>query len=795
MTVRNLEAVFNPQSVVIVGAFDEPGSIATVAWTRLVQGGFKGPMWPLDPRDGKDLKLSGREPAADSNGPAVSPDLAVICTRSFTWASVVQQLGEMGTRAAIILGEAHGDDSGKHLHDTLAAARPYLLRIVGPASLGVIVPAICAHLGVPTCCVPAGGVAWVSQSNALTNGVLTWAQARGLGFSHVIALGAEADVDAGDVLDYLARAPDARAILLELDTVRAARKFMSAARAAARNKPVLALRTSRHDPDDALYSYAFRRAGVVRVDALDDLLDEIETLGTGRVAVGDTATLITSDHGVATLASDAIAATGGRLACWSDAAHADASGAVPEIHVGNPVVLGEHARPEDFGAIIKTLAPHVETGTTFVVHAPTHTASADDVAQTLIAHQRYACRGLLACFFGGVDAATREALHAHGIPVHSTPSRLASAFSRLVDYRLVQELLTQMPEDAPAQHAVYISKAQAQARAALAAGVTELSGDAAGQLLERFGLQVEQQRNAAQEKVANAFLVSVDLYDDSNFGPVFRFQSPSIDGILPPMHAYGLPPLNPILARDILSRSPYGKRIPPDATLNALTRLSQAVCEVREIVELHLILRLTPESAVIVAPRLGLGRHRSRLAIAPYPRRLEETVDLAGSRLTIRPIRPEDEAAHREFVDSMSPEDRRLRFFVPLQSIDHARLARMTQIDYDREMSLIATQPAADGTTRILGVAHVVNAADNESAEFAIAVRTDCKGQGIGRLLMTRIIEHTSSRGLLWLNGTALQENSAMIALAKSCNFAVTPTTDPSVVAFAMQLNHIKPSA
>src|SRR5262249_38145111 len=257
------------------------------------------------------------------------------------------------------------DEDRMHLRHALSAARPHLLRILGPGSLGIITPALHAHLGAPACTVKAGGVAWVSQSNALTNAVLGWADARGLGFSHAVALGDEADVDAGDVLDYLASDAATRAILLEVDTIHAARKFMSAARAAARNKPVLALRSGRDDPTDALYTAAFRRAGMVRVDALDDMLDEIETLGVGRVAAGTAATLITSDRGVATLACDAFRAAGDALASCSEAHAAAIHEALPRAKPGNPLLLGGDALPEHFGTALKLLADQYETGTAF----------------------------------------------------------------------------------------------------------------------------------------------------------------------------------------------------------------------------------------------------------------------------------------------------------------------------------------------------------------------------------------------------------------------------------------------
>ncbi|CAB3656670.1 Peptidyl-lysine N-acetyltransferase Pat [Paraburkholderia sediminicola] len=841
MTVRNLDALFRPKSVAVIGASERPGSTGAMVWARVLEGGFEGPVWPVNP---KYDTLGGRAVIGDAGDLPEAPTVALICTPPDTWPGIIHKLGGLGTRAAIIVGEVRCDEDRLALRHALSAARPHLLRIVGPGSLGVVTPALHAHFGAPSCTVKAGGVAWVSQSNALTNAVLGWAHARGLGFSHAVALGGEADVDAGDVLDYLASDPGTRAILLELDTVRAARKFMSAARAAARNKPVLALRSGRSDPADGLYTAAFRRAGMVRVDSLDDLLDEIETLGVGRVAAGATATLITSDSGLATLACDAFAAAGDTLAPWPAEADAALSEALPRAMAGNPLRLGDDARPEHFGTALKLLAEHRSTGTAFVVHASTHGAPVGEVAQALIANQRFAYRGLLACFFGGVDAATRDALHAQGIPVHTTPQRLARAFARLVDYRMGRELLMQTPEGLPAQVPEAIDAAQAQARAAIAAGEHRLTGKAATQFLERFGLRVEPQADdlnldaahaavpkSTQEQVQGSTRglaqgstegltlapmpaavrpgtatgdcadqtaaalqkpvvdIAVELHDDDNFGPVFRFTAPPVDGVSEPLHVYGLPPLNPMLARDIVTRSRYARLIDPEPALAALTALSQAVCDVKEIVGLNLILRVFSDHVVLVEPTLSIASTRSRLAIVPYPRRFEETIDWQGLRVTVRPIRPEDEAAHHDFVESMTPEDLRLRFFGAVGSFDHSQLARMTQIDYDREMALIATVTSEDGFTRTLGVVRAVADPDNETAEFAAAVRSDQKGRRLGQLLMDRIIKYARARGIHWLVGEALRENAPMIALARSCGFTITPTEDPGVVGFRMALD------
>ena len=783
MTVRHLDALFQPKSVAVVGASSRAGSIGAMVWSRVLDGAFQGPVWPVNP---KYRELDGHAVVSDVDRLPAPPSVAVICTPPATWAGIVRKLGELGARVAVIVGEAHTDADRAAVDRMLKAAKPFVLRIVGPGSLGVLSPARHAHFGAPAYTARSGGVAWVSQSNALTNAVLGWADARGLGFSHVVALGSESDVDAGDVLDYLASDPGTRAILLELDTVRAARKFMSAARAAARNKPVLALRTGRADPGDALYTAAFQRAGMVRVDALDDLLDEIETLGVGRVTARGAATLVTSDAGVAKLAVDAVAEVRDVLTDWSPAATSAVAAALPHLAApGNPLTLGDDAHPEHFAAAIKALAPFPQTGTLFVVHSTSHSAPADSVARTLIDSRQYAHRGILACFFGAVDAATRDALHANGIPVHTTPQRLARAYARLVDYNLGRQLLMQTPEGTPPQPAECVASAQADARRLVEAGQHELAGEAALRWLSHFGLQGEQPNEPAGKKVVD---ITVDMYDDSNFGPVFRYAVPPADGVSAPFVVYGLPPLNTVLARAVMERSPYARSTPVEPTLDALTALSQVVCDVREVVAMSVTLRVLSDRAWVIAPRITLASGRSRLAIMPYPQHLEQTLEWRGETVTIRPIRPEDEAAHNELLGAMTPEDLRMRFFGAVRSFDHSQVARMTQIDYDREMAFIVSFTDVSGRDHTLAVARAVADPDNETAEFAIAVRPDQKGKGLGRLMMTRIIDYARSRGTAWMVGEALRENSAMISLAKSCGFAVSTKEEPGVVGFRMKL-------
>jgi acetyltransferase len=405
----------------------------------------------------------------------------------------------------------------------------------------------------------------------------------------------------------------------------------------------------------------------------------------------------------------------------------------------------------------------------------------------LIEQRRHAYRGLLACFFGCVDSSTRDELHANGIPVHTTPHRLARGFARLVDFRQGRELLMQTPDGLPIGLPQDIDTAQNDIRAALKNGSTELDGERAAHVLQRFGIHVSS--GQTDKLTSDAVEIQTRLLTHHVFGPVFEFKAEGALGLADALHEFALPPLNPVLARDLVMRSPRSRGLPAETLLNALTALSQLVCYVDEIVALHLTLRVTRDSVAVFDPHLTLGTHRTPLAIVPYPRWMEEAMEWRGMHITVRPIRPEDEEAHRAFVAANTAEDLRLRFFGAVRTFDHSQLARMTQIDYDREMALIVTRTGIDGTPETLGVARAIADPDNESAEFAVAARSDMKGQGLGSLLLTRIIDYAKRRGTRWMIGEALRENAGMIALARNAGFEVTRTEDPGVVGFRMRLS------
>ncbi|MBV1873793.1 MAG: CoA-binding protein, partial [Gammaproteobacteria bacterium] len=287
MTIRNLDSLFKPASIALIGASNKTSSVGAVLASNLYKGGFNGPIMPVNP---KHHFINGVWAYPDIASLPTTPDLAIIATPPHTIAAIITELGQRGTRAAVIITAGFGEASqqGKALQQTvLDAAKPWLLRIIGPNCLGILVPGIGLNASFAHIKPKPGKLAFVTQSGAIVTSILDWAQTRGIGFSHMISLGDMADVDFGDMLDYLANQNDTEAILLYIESISHARKFMSAARAAARTKPVIVVKAGRHAEgaraaashtgalagNDQVFDAAFRRAGMLRVYSLEELFD------------------------------------------------------------------------------------------------------------------------------------------------------------------------------------------------------------------------------------------------------------------------------------------------------------------------------------------------------------------------------------------------------------------------------------------------------------------------------------------------------------------------------------------
>ena len=458
MSIRNLDSLFDPTSIAVFGASLREGSVGSTAWRNLTQGTYTGAVYAVNP---KMPELTGYTVVANAADLPAVPDLAVICTPANTVVGLITQLAALGTRAAVVLTAGMTREQKQAMLD---AAKPQLLRILGPNCIGLLSP----HIGLNasfshTNAIP-GELAFVSQSGALVTAMLDWSQGQRIGFSHFVSLGEHADVDFGDMLDYLASDAHTRAILLYAESIESPRKFMSAARAAARNKPVIIVKAGRSPKgqqaaashtgamagSDMVYEAAIARAGMLRVNSLQELFLAAETLTRFRTNTSDTITVLTNGGGVGVMAADAAASVGVTLLDLSDATQQKLIAVLPaNWSHGNPVDIIGDAPVTRYVDAMQILNDDAAVGAVLFIHAPTAIVPSADIARALVplaASKEGMPPHVMSCWLGdhAVEQA-RQIFQDAGIADYDTPEQAVQAFSMLVKYRQNQAELTEAP--------------------------------------------------------------------------------------------------------------------------------------------------------------------------------------------------------------------------------------------------------------------------------------------------------------------------------------------------------------
>src|SRR6266851_4057779 len=825
MSTRNLDKMMVPRSVVAIGASARPGSVGAAVTRNLLAGDFQGDIHLLNIKGGT---IEGR-PVLKSLAELPQPaDLAIIMTPAETVPRLILDLGERGTKVAVVITAGPGDgatardDNARWRKRILQMARPHLLRVVGPNCIGYAVPRLGLNASFGPGGLKAGRLAAVAQSGAVLAGLADWGAAQNIGFSHLISMGDMTDVDFGDVLDMLARDYETRAVLMYVEGITQARKFMSAARSVARLKPVIVLKAGRHAAaakaaashtgsmagSAAVYDAAFARAGLVRVTGLGELFDAAETLGHAVLPRNERLAILTNGGGAGIIATDLLMDEEGELATLQPKTIAKLDKQMPRIWSrANPVDIVGDADGARYAAALDILADDRNVGAVLAMNVPTALASPEDAARAITAAAGRKVVPVIGCWIGGPQAeAGRRVLHDAGIPAYDTPLRAVRGFMHIVQYRRGQRALQRTPPSVPETRSdTHLVRAIVQG--ALADKREILTEPEAKRVLAAYGIPVvptevvPDAARAMTNKVCNVapgahidgFVVqpmikrshAVELIlgaaEDPVFGPILLVGHGGVAAEVIDDKALALPPLDPVLAEDALSRTRvdrllrgYRDRAPAarGAVCEVLVRLSQLIADVGEIAELDINPLLADADGVIaldarIVVRKPAGRERgARFAIRPYPVELETEIVHQGERFFIRPIRPDDEPMLQAFTKRMTPEDVRMRFFGPLRELSHEMAARLTQIDYDREMAFLLL----DGK-ELLGVGRLAADPDFEQAEFALVVASDRQGHGYGRLLLTHVLHYAKARGVTRVVGHVLRENDKMLDLAKRLGF------------------------
>jgi acetyltransferase len=881
MSQRGLEALLKPKSIAVIGASMKPQRAGYLMMRNLLAGGFSGPVLPVTPTWKAVLGVLAWP---DIESLPFTPDLAVICTHAKRNLTLLEALGQKGCKTCIILSAPP-----EQFSELKATAARYQMRLLGPNSLGLLAPWQGLNASFSPVPIRRGKLAFISQSAAVSNTILDWAQQREMGFSYFIALGDSLDIDVDDLLDFLARDSKTSAILLYLEHLSDARRFVSAARSASRNKPILVIKSGRspaaqrllhvNSGMDPAWDAAIQRAGLLRVQDTHELFSAVETLSHMRPLRGERLMILSNGAAPAALALDELWLRNGKLATLSEETLIRLREALPSnVDAANPLDLRDDANSAHYQKALSILLDSQDYDALLVIHSPSAAAPGTESAQALIDTLSHHPRGkyitVLTNWCGEYSSQEARRLFSDaGIPTYRTPEGTITAFMHMVEYRRNQKQLREtpvLPDDLTANTA----EAHALLQQAIADGATSLDTHEVQPILKAYGMQtlptwiaadsaeavhiaeqigypvalklrspdiphksevqgvmlylrtateVQQAADAIIDRVkmtwpqarihgllvqsmanrAGAQELRVVVEHDPLFGPLIMLGEGGVEWRAEDQAAVALPPLNMNLARYLVIQAIKSKKIRGRSALRPLdiAGLSQVLVQVSNLIvdcpeiqrlDVHPLLASGNEFTALdvtleIAP--FSGNSESRLAVRPYPQQFEEWVELKnGDGCLFRPILPEDEPLLQHFISQVTKEDLYYRYFSEINEFTHDDLANMTQIDYDREMAFVAVHATASGT-EILGVTRAISDPDNIDAEFAVLVRSDLKGLGLGRRLLEKLINYTREHGLERLNGITMPNNQGMIALARKLGFDVDIQLEDGIVGLTLKLS------
>ncbi|ASI92567.1 bifunctional acetate--CoA ligase family protein/GNAT family N-acetyltransferase [Vibrio mediterranei] len=892
----SLDTLFKPSSIAVIGASIKPHRAGSVVIKNLLLGGYQGTILPVHPRY---KSVNGILCYRAVSELPLKPDVAILCTKGERNVDLFNDLAISGVKTVIVMASDMSrpfDDTATIEQKCLQIAQRSGMRILGPNSLGILLPWQNFNASFsPVNCKP-GKLAFISQSSAVCTTILDWANDKNIGFSAFLSIGSGLDVDFDELLDYLARDSKTESILLYVDSIRDARRFMSAARAASRNRRILVLKAGRnhltnlvkgHESDsfDIVYDSAIQRAGMLRVNNTHELFAAVETLTHSVPLRGERLAVITNGIGPANMALDTLTDRGGSIAQLSDDTISKLSNVLPDTwSKGNPIDLVGDATAKRYCDALSIVLDSDDVDAILIMHSPSATAdsqqTATDLIETIKKHPKSKRFNVLTNWSGEATAKDARLLFTnHGIPTYRTPESAVTAFMHLVEYRRNQWQLMETPTTTDSYTTEQLSKAHEW----LASHVESISEDkeftqleshiceqlfdlfelptlptwlahdpteaihlaenigypvtvklrspdiahksdihgvmlnlrdanevssAAQSILDRTKLSYPEARIEGltvqqMAKIAGGQEIRVKVITDATFGPAIFLGQGGSDWKIEKEAVTALPPVNMALARYLIinainkgtlrfQQSPNPVNLGNLAQF--LVKISQIIVACPEIHELDIHpLLLNGNDITILDASVVIkgyeGEPQARLAIRPYPTEMEELITLKdGSKISLRPIRPEDEPFHADFINNVTKEDLYKRFFSDVGEFNHEALANLTQIDYDREMAFVAVD-LSYANPHIIGVSRVLVTPDNSDAEFAILIRSDLKGKGLGRVLMNKIIDYCKSKNTRQISGMTMPTNRGMLTLAQKLGFELDVQFEDGVADMVLVLN------
>ncbi|HVT79854.1 MAG TPA: GNAT family N-acetyltransferase [Phycisphaerae bacterium] len=893
-TQSSLDPLFAPKAVAVIGATENANAVGRTVLANLIKTPFGGTVYPVNPKRTSVLGIKAYPSVKDI---PEKVDLAIIVTPANSVPALIQQCADVGVPAAIVISAGFkelgppGVALEKQVMDIATRAG---MRILGPNCLGFMNPMVGLNATFAANIANKGSVAFISQSGALCTAILDWSMKEKVGFSAFVSLGSMLDIGWGDLIDYLGEDPHTKAILIYMETIGDARKFLSAAREVALTKPIIVIKAGRTEAaakaaashtgslagSDDVLDAAFKRAGVLRVSTIADLFYMAEVLARQPRPKGKRLTIVTNAGGPGVLATDALITGGGELTPISPETMGELNKLLPAAWShNNPVdVLGD-ADASRYAKALELVARDENSDGLMVILTPQDMTDPTATAETIRSVAKDLGKPVLASWMGGpFVAAGEEILNTAGIPTFPYPDTAAKMFNYMWQYDYAIKGLYETPaaqSDANVDAAAG-DKIIQEARAKRQSLLTESDSK---QLLAAYGIPValtlvansEDEAAAAAKKVGyptvlklysqtithktdvggvvldlqneaqvreafarikknvsekvgvehfggvtvqpmvkmkDAYEVIIGSSCDAQFGPVILFGS---GGQLVEVYkdrALALPPLNTTLAKRLIERTKIHeafkgvrgrKAVNVTAIEQLLVKFSQLLLAQPWIKEVDMNPVLVgPDGAMALDARVilhdpALGAEKlPKPAIRPYPTEYVQAWNLNDNTpVTIRPIRAEDEPLIVKFHENLSEESVRNRYFLAMKlgtRTAHERLVKVCFADYDREMALVAENVDAAGKRSVLAVGRLSRVRGRSEAEFALLVADKWQNKGLGRKLLSLLIDIGRKEGITRIMGYVLQDNAEMQRLCESAGFCSSQKEGDGVVKMVLDL-------
>jgi acetyltransferase len=873
--MNRLNYLFKPQSIAIIGASYKDDANSKPILKNLIGSDFNGVVYPVS----KSLKsVRGVKTYRNILDIPEAVHLAIIDAEVEELEQIIDDCIAAKTKSAVILSggfrlEKNGKDVYNRIHAKAKAAK---LTILGASSYGFINPRLNLNASHFNGEVLPGKIAFLSQSRSMCSAILNWAAAENVGFSAFVSVGSMMDIPFHELIDYFGSDMHTRSILIYMESLSEARQFMSAARAFARNKPIIVLKsgqteigadiiynhTHQRAAKDAIFQAAFRRAGVLKVDTIEGLFDCAAALSSQPRPNGNRLAIVTNAGAPAVLAVDYLIKNGGQLAKLSEETLAELSAILPDNRFnGNPVDVLSNSTIERYKSAVKICLKDKNVDGVLAILTSQTKSDVQGIAKEITKINNTTNKTLIASCVGELTRKDISQVLIDGnIPTYCFPESAVYSFLKMYEFNRNIELLYETPNRIPQAFNFNKTTVQEVIDTAFANDRNYLTAAEGHQLLrayeiptlDTFHVQNEAEAVAIANKIGYPVVleanlpnvksktetgtIALNLEDDyavrkawkkvvaiakthhenaenefifiqkmiqkryelaigtektTDLGPVISFGMGGIAVDLFNDLNFGIPPLNMALAQRIVENTKVYKmlngygglpKVDMDSILLLLNKISYLIADFPQLQTIKLNPFSVDEHGGFVLDydilldeslknkKIKPYRH---LIVSPYPAKYTKTVILKnGQKAVLRPIKPEDEPMQRKMMERSSENTIFLRFFTTSFEVTHDFLTKFTNIDYSREMAIVAEME--ENSERLLaGVVRIIGDSEGFSAEYAIAVADPWQGLGLGRHLTEYILEVAKDMGFDRVEATLLRQNSGMKAVLLKYGFTV----------------------